>query len=93
MVDESCNILANKQRRMDQSKTSLFTTPPTSEERELIHNMFITAGDVSTLSFEPKVLPDNHVWMNDTKLKNLIICHPEVILTHSVYASVNCPLC
>ena len=33
--------------------------------------------DHKTLSFKARVKPDNHVWMEDARLKNLVICQPE----------------
>jgi len=76
---------------------SLFKTPPTEEEKSLIHDFFIKTVriienawqrkfkqslflsklDKKALSFKARVKPVNHVWMEDTKLKNLVICQPE----------------
>ena len=39
----------------------------------VISNFFNRSG-----SFKLRKKPTNTVWMEDTKLKNLIICHPEV---------------
>ena len=33
--------------------------------------------DHKTLSFKARVKPGNHVWMEDARLKNLVICQPE----------------
>ena len=29
------------------------------------------------MSFKARVIPDNHIWMEDAKLKNVILCQPE----------------
>jgi acyl-coenzyme A thioesterase 9 len=33
--------------------------------------------DHKTLSFKARVKPENQVWMEDAKLKNVVICQPE----------------
>ena len=39
--------------------------------------MCVFQVDHKTLSFKARVKPDNHVWMEDARLKNLVICQPE----------------
>ena len=63
--------------RKNQAKDSLFKNAPSEEEKELIHNFFIQTVDHAALSFKARIKPENSVWMEDAKLKNLVICQPE----------------
>ncbi|XP_078265483.1 acyl-coenzyme A thioesterase 9, mitochondrial-like [Rhinoraja longicauda] len=67
----------NKARRTAMKQTSLLKTAPNEDERKLIHNMFLETLDNKTISFRSRILPINSVWMEDTKLKSLDICHPQ----------------
>jgi len=68
---------ANKKRRYQISQDSLFKVPPTLEEQDIIHDFFINTVDHKAMSFKARVKPQNSVWFEDAKLKNLIICQPE----------------
>lgn len=59
------------------SQDSLFRVPPTVAEMEIIHDIFIRTVDHKAMSFKARVKPVNTVWMEDAKLKNLIICQLE----------------
>ena len=59
------------------SQDSLFRVPPTVAEQQIIHEFFIRTVDHKAMSFKARIKPDNSVWMEDAKLKNLIICQPE----------------
>ena len=63
--------------RKSKSKESLLKCPPTPEEQSLIHEFFVRTLDEKALSFQARVKPDNSVWMEDTKLKTVDLCHPE----------------
>ena len=63
--------------RKNQSKDSLFKTPPSVEENKLIHDFFIQTVDDTKLSFKARIKPEHSEWMEDAKLKNLVICQPE----------------
>lgn len=63
--------------RKECAKDTLFKNPPTEHEKMLIHDFFIQTVDHSALSFKARVKPENSVWMEDAKLKNIIICQPE----------------
>ena len=63
--------------RKHQSKDSLFKAPPSMEETALIHDFFIETVDSTKLSFKARIKPENSVWLEDSKLKNLVICQPE----------------
>lgn len=39
--------------------------------------MFLSTLDPKTISFRSRVLPPNAVWMENSKLKSLEICHPQ----------------
>ena len=67
----------NKTTRKNQQSESLFNTSPTAEEREIIHDTFLKTIDPNKAGFLSRVKPDNTIWMEDTRLKNLVICHPE----------------
>eukprot|EP00088_Acartia_fossae_P059422 TRINITY_DN7051_c0_g1_i1.p1 TRINITY_DN7051_c0_g1~~TRINITY_DN7051_c0_g1_i1.p1 ORF type:complete len:442 (-),score=92.43 TRINITY_DN7051_c0_g1_i1:220-1515(-) len=67
----------NKVRRFAMSQDSLFRVPPTLHEQEIIHDFFIRTVDHKAMSFKARIKPENSVWMEDAKLKNLIICQPE----------------
>lgn len=67
----------NKVQRLEESKQSLLREPPSLEEREVVHNLFINTLDTKTMSFRSRKLPSGSIWMEDTKLKNSIICFPE----------------
>ena len=59
------------------SQDSLFRVPPNVAEQAIIHEFFIQTVDHKALSFKARVKPTNSQWMEDAKLKNLIICQPE----------------
>uniref|UniRef100_A0A8I6A6Q0 Acyl-CoA thioesterase 9 n=1 Tax=Rattus norvegicus TaxID=10116 RepID=A0A8I6A6Q0_RAT len=67
----------NKSRRIAFSTTSLLKVAPNSEERNVIHELFLNTLDPKTISFQSRILPPKAVWMEDTKLKSLDICHPQ----------------
>ncbi|XP_033643173.1 acyl-coenzyme A thioesterase 9, mitochondrial-like [Asterias rubens] len=67
----------NKQLRLHRSEQSLFKSAPTAEEREIIHRLFVDTLDTKSASFSTRTKPTNSVWMEDSKLKNLLICFPE----------------
>ena len=48
-------------------------------EKSLVHNLFIEMANPDQMSYAPVNRPKDSVSMEDTKLKNLIICHPEVM--------------
>ncbi|XP_032828007.1 acyl-coenzyme A thioesterase 9, mitochondrial [Petromyzon marinus] len=67
----------NKLRRVNTSNASLLKMAPTSEEREIVHKIFLGTLDTRTVSFQGRCLPDNSMWMENAKLKGLQICHPQ----------------
>lgn len=67
----------NKATRTAMKRTSLLKTAPNEDERKIIHEMFLETLDDKTISFHSRILPSNSVWMEDTKLKSLEICHPQ----------------
>ncbi|KAK3604467.1 hypothetical protein CHS0354_007171 [Potamilus streckersoni] len=68
---------ANKKKRIEEGKKTLLKSPPSEEERLIIHNQFLHTLDPKSSSFKIRVRPENSVWMEDTVLKNLHICFPE----------------
>ena len=67
----------NKIIRMATATDSLFKHPPSEEEKALIHDFFIKTVDHKALSFKARVLPDNSIWMENSKMKNIVVCQPE----------------
>ena len=67
----------NKIQRLAVSTESLFKHPPSEEEKRVIHDFFIRTVDHKALSFKARVLPPHSRWMEDSKLKNIIVCQPE----------------
>uniref|UniRef100_A0A4W3IWP4 Acyl-CoA thioesterase 9 n=1 Tax=Callorhinchus milii TaxID=7868 RepID=A0A4W3IWP4_CALMI len=67
----------NKLKRINISQQSLFKMAPNEEERKLIHELFLNTLDPRTVSFRSRVLSENSVWIAETKLKGLEICHPQ----------------
>lgn len=68
---------ANKKKRIEESKADLTIQPPNASESLAIHEMFKKTIDLKSGSLNLRHKPENTVWMADTKLKNVIICHPE----------------
>lgn len=78
--EESEELIAGNARkvaRQERSKASLLKTAPAKEEREIIHKMFVESLPVGASSFSHRIKPDNATWMDETKLKNVIICFPQ----------------
>ncbi|XP_042228447.1 acyl-coenzyme A thioesterase 9, mitochondrial-like isoform X2 [Homarus americanus] len=67
----------SKLHRKVVQEESLFRVPPNESEKTLVHEMFMSMANPEELSFTSKNKPENSVWIEETKLKNLIICHPE----------------
>lgn len=67
----------NKGRRVAFNSTSLLKVAPNAKERTAIHEMFLSTLDPKTISFQSRILPPNAVWMENSKLKSLEVCHPQ----------------
>lgn len=67
----------NKKRRYQISQETLFKQIPNEDEQELVHDFFMKTVDHKQMSFKARIKPENSVWFEDAKLKNLIICQPE----------------
>ncbi|XP_013783614.1 acyl-coenzyme A thioesterase 9, mitochondrial-like isoform X1 [Limulus polyphemus] len=68
---------ANKTRRQKWSHQSLLRSAPSEQEREVLHNLFLETLDPKAHTFKVRVLPPCSLWMENAKLKNVIICHPQ----------------
>ncbi|VDM38698.1 unnamed protein product [Toxocara canis] len=68
--------LAACQTRRLKEERSLLRTQPNEEERYILHEFFLKTIDRKNHSFRHRVLPPNHVWLDDAKLKNAVICFP-----------------
>ncbi|XP_013061260.1 acyl-coenzyme A thioesterase 9, mitochondrial-like [Biomphalaria glabrata] len=67
----------NKIKRQRETTQSLLKTPPTEDERLIIHDLFLSTVDLNSGTFKVRVKPENTVWMEDAIKKTLLICHPE----------------
>jgi len=54
--------------------------PPNQAESLAIHEMFKSTIDLRSGSLNLRFKPENTVWMEETKLKNISVCHPEVTI-------------
>ena len=63
--------------RKNKFKDSLFQNPPSEEEKNIIHEFFIKTVDHEARTFKARVKPQNSVWMEDAKLKTVVLCQPE----------------
>ena len=70
-----------KKSRIERTEKSLFKVAPTAEERKIIHNLFLKTLSPTKSTFHTRIKPKNAMWMEETRLKNLIICHPQVCKT------------
>ncbi|KAI8339003.1 acyl-CoA hydrolase [Chlamydoabsidia padenii] len=88
----------NKRRKKKESESSLARQAPTAQESLEMHDMFLESsqyvynntnnrdGDdfASTLSpDERRPLPDDCVWMSDTRRDTLILCHAQFRNVHN----------
>lgn len=67
----------SKKKRHLEGTQSLLKTPPSETERLIIHDLFLSTIDQRSGTLKVTVQPENTIWMEDTKLKSLIVCHPE----------------
>lgn len=68
---------ALKNERQQDAKISLFKSVPTPDESKSIHELFLNTLDLKKATLKARVLPPNGIWMEETKLKTVIVCHPE----------------
>lgn len=68
---------ARTNQRKKKEQISLLKTMPNSEEQDFIHDLFIKSTDVRDKTMSLRSLPDNSVWMNNTKLSCHFFPHPE----------------
>jgi len=66
----------NKQRKIA-ARIDLFKETPTAEEMATVHDLYRTTLDMKTYSFASRTVPDGALWMEDLKLKNVLVCNPE----------------
>ncbi|KAK2144553.1 hypothetical protein LSH36_748g02081 [Paralvinella palmiformis] len=68
---------ANKAKRQQENEKSLLRTPPTEQERRIIHDLFLCTLDDRAATFKHPVKPEGATWMEDTLLKNIHVCFPQ----------------
>lgn len=56
---------------------SLFVKPPTEDERKIMHDLFLKTVDPKSSSYRIGQKPRGSVWMNETRIKSMHICHPQ----------------
>ncbi|KAF2349945.1 HotDog domain [Trinorchestia longiramus] len=67
----------NKLARKIVKEESLFRQPPNETEKSLVHDLFLSMSNPEQHEFAPKRKPAGSRWISDTKIKNIIMCHPE----------------
>lgn len=67
----------SRTKRKIETQKTLLKSPPDEEEKLLIHNMFLETLDPKAYTFKARVQPANTEWMENTILKNLVLCMPE----------------
>ncbi|XP_073969175.1 acyl-coenzyme A thioesterase 9, mitochondrial-like isoform X2 [Rhodnius prolixus] len=76
------------ERRHLGKKKSLLTSHPTEIEQRIIHEMYMKTIDLNDPTLNRRILPDNSVWIESTKVANMIFPHPEVVYTELNYAQI-----
>lgn len=78
---------ANKNRRLEESKTDLIFKPPTKEESDEIHKKWLKRVDPNTMALQESELANqavnNQVFMKETGLKSCTLCQPEYKNVHN----------
>lgn len=72
------------ERRHLGKKKSLLTSHPTEIEQRIIHEMYMKTIDLNDPTLNRRILPDNSVWIESTKVANMIFPHPEVSFQISI---------
>uniref|UniRef100_H2YQG0 HotDog ACOT-type domain-containing protein n=1 Tax=Ciona savignyi TaxID=51511 RepID=H2YQG0_CIOSA len=67
----------HKKQRLMEAQESLFENPPTIDERQLVHQIFLKTLNPRSKSFRSRILPEGSLWMDSTRLKNAVVCFPE----------------
>ncbi|XP_065185657.1 acyl-coenzyme A thioesterase 9, mitochondrial-like [Sycon ciliatum] len=67
-----------KAGRQMMAKASLTRRPPSEDERRAVHELFLETVDSSSaaLQDDPR-LPEGSVWMSDTRMSSVRLCHPQ----------------
>jgi acyl-coenzyme A thioesterase 9 len=61
-----------KARKKVQASMALSKSPPTPEERLVIHDLWLESNKYTDL-----ILPPSAVWMHSTKYQSMHITHPQ----------------
>lgn len=67
----------NKAQRIQDSKLSLRKVMPSVSESEIIHQNFVDHLDANNESFSSRVLKAGEQWMENAKLKSVLVAMPE----------------
>lgn len=68
---------ASVARRKKFQESGILKQPPTQEERDLLHKLFLEDFDPETYILKSDECPAGAIWMQDAKLTNVVICQPE----------------
>lgn len=68
---------ASVARRKKFQASGILKQPPTHEERDLLHKLFLEDFDPETYILKSDECPTGAIWMQDARLTNVIICQPE----------------
>jgi len=79
--DEEMEIIKegerNRLRRQEARGRSLAKSAPSSSEMEYLHNLFQRHWDSSQTHIQSDSLSENATWMEDNKVKTLLLCNPQ----------------
>jgi len=67
----------NRQRRLTEQDKSLFKIPPSAAESSIVHDLFLKTISADMSIFRTRILGENSMWMDDTIIRTMHICHPE----------------
>lgn len=76
---ESIETLAFSRAMWASTSRELFAYNLLFSSKNMALRGFTKSPLYRTISFQSRVLPPNAVWMEDSKLKSLEICHPQVL--------------
>lgn len=79
--------LARKKRRQIEATVSLLKNPPKAEEQQMIFEKFMRTVDMTSITenLGKRRLPENNVWIIDTKSSTEIHPHPEFRNHHNTF--------
>lgn len=71
------HAVERRERKQAADKMSLLTNPPSPQEQNLIHELFMNSVDLKDVCLNTRILPEGTVWMEDSILTASHFPHPE----------------